>query len=49
MTIPSTIVIDIASTTSSVFAGTTPLIIILFGIGIAFFIIRNIIAIIPKG
>jgi len=49
MVIPSTIVNDIASSTASIFAGSSPLIIILFGIGIAFYIIRNIIAIIPKG
>jgi len=48
MIVPSTIVTDLSSSTVSVFAGSLPLIIILFGIGISFFVIRNLISIIPK-
>lgn len=49
MIVPTTIVSDIASSTAVIFSGSLPLIIILFGVGITFYIIRNIIAILPKG
>jgi hypothetical protein len=49
MQVPTTIVTDIASSTASVFAGSLPLIIILFGVGITFYIIRNIVSLLPKG
>jgi hypothetical protein len=49
MQIPSTIVADISSTTASIINGSVPLIIILFGIGIAFYIIRNLVSFLPKG
>lgn len=49
MTIPSTIVSDIASSTSAIFGGSLPLIIILFGISIAFFIVRHLVSLLPKG
>jgi hypothetical protein len=48
MIIPSNIVVDISSTTSSVISGSLPLIIILFGIGIAFYIARSLITLLPK-
>lgn len=48
MNIPTTTISDIASSTQSVLTGSIPLILILFGIGIAFYIIRQIINILPK-
>lgn len=49
MQIPTTIVTDIASSTATIFRGSLPLIIVLFGIGITFYIIRNLVSMIPKG
>jgi len=49
MTIPATIVQDLSSTTASVINGSIPIIIILFGIGIAFYIVRNLASFLPKG
>jgi len=49
MIVPTTIVNDLASSTASIFAGSLPLIVILFGIGIAFFIVRNLASFLPKG
>jgi len=48
MTIPASIVSDISSTTASVLSGSIPLIIILFGIGIAFYVVRNLASFLPK-
>lgn len=48
MTIPTTIVTDIASSTSSVLAGSIPLVLLLFGIGIAFFMAKMLIHLLPK-
>jgi len=48
MNIPTSIVNDISSSTGATMTGATPLIIILFGLGIAFFVVKNIIALLPK-
>jgi hypothetical protein len=48
MQIPANIVTDLSSTTAEVINGSLPLIIIILGIGIAFFVIRNIIGLLPK-
>lgn len=49
MNIPTSIVNDLASSTGAVLNGSIPLILILFGIGIAFFVVKNIVALLPKG
>jgi len=49
MTIPISIVGDISSSTASVLDGSIPLILILFGIGIAFFIVKGLMSFLPKG
>lgn len=49
MTIPTSTVTDLITSTGGVLAGLLPLIIIIFGIGIAFYIIKNIISMLPKG
>lgn len=48
MTIPTSIVEDLSSSTASVLDGSIPLILILFGIGIAFFIVKGLIGFLPK-
>lgn len=48
MTIPTQIVNDISSTTSQILDGSIPLILILFGIGIAFYVVKGIISFLPK-
>jgi len=37
------------SSTGAMLTGANPIIIILFGIGIAFFVVKNIISFLPKG
>lgn len=49
MLVSTSTVNDIASSTASVLAGSLPLIVILFGIGIAFFVLRNVSSLLPKG
>ena len=49
MTIPSSIVSDIVSSTSGLMISAQPLLLILFGIGIAFYVIQKLVAIFPKG
>lgn len=49
MNIPTSIVTDITNSTGAVMGGIMPLIIIMFGITIAFYIIKNLITLIPKG
>jgi hypothetical protein len=49
MTIPDPIVSDIVSSIASILNGAMPLIVILFAIGIAFFLVRNLISLLPKG
>jgi hypothetical protein len=49
MIIATSTVTDIASSTATIFRGSLPLIILLFGIGITFYIIRNLVSMIPKG
>lgn len=48
MIVPAQIVSDIASSTSAVFSGSLPLITILFGLGISFYIVRSLVGLIPK-
>lgn len=48
MNIPSNIVTDLSSTTVSVMNANMPLMIILFGLGIAFYISIRLIKIFPK-
>jgi hypothetical protein len=48
MILATSTVNDLASSTSAVFSGSLPLILLLFGIGVAFYIMRNLIALIPK-
>jgi len=49
MQIPAQIVNDIASSTGAVLTGSIPLIVILFGLGIAFYVVKNIGLLLPKG
>ena len=49
MTIPTEIVNDIMLSVASIFNACQPLILIIFGTGIVFFIAKNIQAILPKG
>jgi len=49
MVVPTSIVTDIASSTASVLSGSLPLIIILFGVGITFFVVKSLIVLLPKG
>lgn len=48
MNVPNEVVNDLVSSTSAVFSGALPLIIILFGLGIAFYIVRQIVSFLPK-
>lgn len=48
MTIPTEIINDISSSTASVLDGSIPLILILFGIGIAFYIVKGLMSFLPK-
>ena len=49
MNIPTNIITDIQNSTGAVMGGVMPLIVIMFGITIAFYIIKNLITLIPKG
>jgi len=49
MQVPSSIVTDIASSTAAVSNGAMPLLVILFGLGVAFYIIRHLVSLLPKG
>jgi len=48
MIVDNQIVSDLASSTASVFAGTLPLIILLFGLGIAIYVVRQLLSLLPK-
>ena len=48
MTIPVSIVGDISSSTAMVLDGSISLILTLFGIGIAFFIVKGLITFLPR-
>jgi len=48
MTIPTSVVTDIASSTAALANGSTSLIIMLFGIGVAFYVGRNVREFFPK-
>jgi hypothetical protein len=49
MTIPDSIVSDIVNSTSGLMLSIEPLLLILLGIGIAFYVLRRLIAFFPKG
>jgi hypothetical protein len=49
MTIPSSIVSDIVSSTSGLMVSIQPLLLILLGIGIAFYVVKRLIVLFPKG
>jgi len=48
MTIPTTVVTDIITSVISILDGSTPLIVLLFGTGISFFIAQKVIKMFPK-
>lgn len=48
MTIPDTIVNDLMTSTASILGGFAPVIIILLGIGIVFYLSKGILELLPK-
>jgi len=48
MTIPDSIITDLMSSVASVFDACKPLILLIFGVGLVFFIARNIQALLPS-
>lgn len=48
MTIPANIITDLEASTRDIFNGSAPLVLVLFGIVIGFYLVRNILGLIPK-